>query len=336
MDYLQDAMQYSREVVMDPAPAKAKAEELRREQFQALIAEMSARRKARQPLFTVKDKYEPETPPKPAKHYPLHPKCKHPLDGTVHVVSYGDLVRDTNTLAGDGLRSNVGPCRYCTDDNRAIARHNRMQEQLAAFSMTAEVPRYARKFSFTPEPGVSVPFPAHLNQAAREMMEEDTNAVIEAIRNDEEYKGFFLYGAPGAGKSVLAAMIMRRFMEEGFAAYYVLVESYFRHLQATFNKKDLTAEERGYEDNVSRVPVLVIDDMGTESPTEWVLRKIFTLIELRAAAGLMTIITSNDSIEVLAKRWHKKYQDPEMQQMSQRIERRFNDYYDTYFIDSED
>lgn len=338
MDYLQNALKYRSEghellELSRPLDTNKPTRDL-----SALAEVLTARRKARQPLFQVADKYENLTLPEPTKDAPLHQVCKHPLDGTVRVVSYGlgDLqVAPVERVGGAiGLVSKSGPCPYCTDDNRKIAQQARMNAQLAEFSKTAEVPRYARKYSFKAVPGVSQPFPPHLDQDSCARVLDFANSTIAQIKAGEEYQSLFLHGAPGAGKSLLAAMIMRRMMEEGLGAFYVLVESHFMHIQRTFGRNEnLTQEERDYEDNILRVPVLVLDDLGTESPTDWVLRKIFTLMELRSAKGLLTIITSNNPIDILAKRWHKKYQDPETQQMSQRIQRRFNDYYVSLFVD---
>jgi DNA replication protein DnaC len=50
------------------------------------------------------------------------------------------------------------------------------------------------------------------------------------------------------------------------------------------------------------VPLLVLDDLGTENPTPWVQEKLDTIIDYRLMHGLATIITSNLALDQMPER----------------------------------
>lgn len=49
----------------------------------------------------------------------------------------------------------------------------------------------------------------------------------------------------------------------------------------------------------SKVPLLIIDDLGKERPSEWTLEKLFTIINNRYENNLPVVITTNYNIERL-------------------------------------
>lgn len=51
-----------------------------------------------------------------------------------------------------------------------------------------------------------------------------------------------------------------------------------------------------------QVPLLIIDDIGSEQPTEWAVSKIFAIINARYEGYMPTIITTNYSGEELVRR----------------------------------
>ena len=51
-----------------------------------------------------------------------------------------------------------------------------------------------------------------------------------------------------------------------------------------------------------RAPLLILDDLGTESATPWAREKLFQLLNYRYAARLPTVITSSTPVEELDPR----------------------------------
>lgn len=71
-------------------------------------------------------------------------------------------------------------------------------------------------------------------------------------------------------------------------------------IKATYDKREISEGEilRVYE----TVPLLIIDDMGKEPPTDWGVSKIYTIINARYEGYKPTIVTSNYTDTELEKR----------------------------------
>ena len=112
-------------------------------------------------------------------------------------------------------------------------------------------------------------------------------------------KWLYLYGTTGAGKTHLASSQIRANYQEGSAMITAaeLVAKY----RACFDRTsdDSQADlDRIYK----RAPVLILDDLGTESLSPYTYETIFALIDNRITCGKPTIITSNYSIRGLVQR----------------------------------
>lgn len=62
------------------------------------------------------------------------------------------------------------------------------------------------------------------------------------------------------------------------------------------------ADEAMILNQYEQVPLLIIDDIGSEQPTEWAVSKIFAIINARYEGYMPTIITTNYSGEELVRR----------------------------------
>ena len=51
------------------------------------------------------------------------------------------------------------------------------------------------------------------------------------------------------------------------------------------------------------MPLLALDDLGAECPTEWAVETLSSLIDARTAAGLPTVVTSNYRIGQVRDLW---------------------------------
>lgn len=101
-----------------------------------------------------------------------------------------------------------------------------------------------------------------------------------------------LAGASGCGKTHIAAAIVNQLVARGEPALFVVVPDLLDHLRAAYQP----GAEVGYDELFERVrsaPVLVLDDLGTQSPTAWAQEKLFQLINHRFNARLPTVVTTN-------------------------------------------
>ena len=98
----------------------------------------------------------------------------------------------------------------------------------------------------------------------------------------------------GCGKTHLAAAIANHQVTPGRASpIFVVVPELLDHLRATFSPNSATTLDRLFE-QVKNAPLLVLDDLGTESATPWAQEKLFQLLNHRYAARLPTVITTSN------------------------------------------
>lgn len=273
----------------------------------AMQQEINARREQRVPLFIVPDRYESV---EPAQTYPKHPTCGHDLDGTFHYLRGG--LQHGETRAGYGLRSSLVKCPHCTEENERLRRVRLNVKRLEQMFPDADIPDYAKGWSFQN-------FPEHLDDIAIATIASALEDSLRLMCTGQTGISLFIHGTTGAGKTSAATSCLRRYMEEGYGCLFLAVRKYIRLLQSIYGKA--SPELAHLEELVLGVPVLVLDDLGSETPTDWTLGKIFDLVEERGAGALVTIITSNNDLAALRKFWFKA-QDAEVQQQSGRIIRR--------------
>ena len=101
-----------------------------------------------------------------------------------------------------------------------------------------------------------------------------------------------LIGASGSGKTHLAAAISNELRASGQDdIMFVVVPDLLDYLRAAFNPDSTDSHQRRF-DELKRVPLLVLDNLGTESATPWAKEKLFQLLNYRHSALLPTVITT--------------------------------------------
>ena len=98
-------------------------------------------------------------------------------------------------------------------------------------------------------------------------------------------------GGYGVGKTHLAAAVANYQAERGYPAMFVVVPDLLDHLRAAFSPDARTSFDQRFEE-VRTTPLLVLDDLGTESATPWAREKLYQIINHRYVARLPTVITS--------------------------------------------
>lgn len=110
----------------------------------------------------------------------------------------------------------------------------------------------------------------------------------------ERGMGLLILGDVGTGKTYLAACIANALLEQGVP---VLMTSFGRILG---NMPAITSGEQGrYLDSFNRFQLLIIDDLGVERDTPYVLEQAYNLIDNRYRSRLPLIITTNLTPEEL-------------------------------------
>jgi DNA replication protein DnaC len=128
----------------------------------------------------------------------------------------------------------------------------------------------------------------------------------------EQPEGWILiHGPSGAGKTHVAAAIANRCIERGQPALFVVVPDLLDHLRASY-RPDADLDYDVLLEQVRAAPVLVLDDLGTQSGSAWAQEKLFQILNHRYNAQLPTVVTTNLSIDRLDERLRMRLTDPEI------------------------
>jgi DNA replication protein DnaC len=124
---------------------------------------------------------------------------------------------------------------------------------------------------------------------------------------------FVLVGASGCGKTHIAAAVANRCLERGAPALFVVVPDLLDHLRAAYKPDADIGYDQLFE-QVRNAPVLIFDDLGTQSATPWAQEKLFQIINHRFNARLPTVVTTNTPLNKFDDRLRTRLGDPAQSQ----------------------
>ncbi|MFA6446316.1 MAG: ATP-binding protein [Candidatus Paceibacterota bacterium] len=138
------------------------------------------------------------------------------------------------------------------------------------------------------------------------------NSLKEMTTEQLKYRGLYLYGQPGTGKTHLLSIFCSRLIDRGVSLTnirWINTSSMLTEMRASIGKKyeegETTEQEKILDDLRKRY--LFIDDLGTESSSEWAKEILYNTINYRYEEQLPTFISSNLSLKELAERLGDKF-----------------------------
>ena len=121
-------------------------------------------------------------------------------------------------------------------------------------------------------------------------------------------------GGTGLGKTFLSACIARTVADKGFSVVYETASHLFSKLeQARFNGNE---ENRREAEKFTACDLLIVDDLGTEMPGQFVTAALYSLVNDRILAGKPMVISTNLNIDEIRRRYTP--------QIASRLEGSFN------------
>jgi len=138
-------------------------------------------------------------------------------------------------------------------------------------------------------------FASFLDRADESLNLEDLQtlegALKEALAFAKNPQGWLVFtGTYGSGKTHLAAAIANERSGQGAPPLFIMVPDLLDHLRAAFNPSAGVSYDRRF-DEVRTAPLLVLDDLGSQSATPWAKEKLYQLLNYRYNAELPTVIT---------------------------------------------
>lgn len=118
---------------------------------------------------------------------------------------------------------------------------------------------------------------------------------IKEYKKKNTYKGLYLSGNFGSGKSYLISAMINELIKSGYKGALIYYPEFLRSLKASFSKD--FDEQFNY---VKNVDLLLLDDVGAENISSWSRDEILgPILQYRMDEKLPTFFTSNLSIDEL-------------------------------------
>jgi DNA replication protein DnaC len=148
-----------------------------------------------------------------------------------------------------------------------------------------------------------------LNPEKRKNLEGAYQRALDFARHPQGWLIFL--GGYGCGKTHLAAAIANDRLARGQPALFVVVPDLLDHLRAAFSPTSPVPYDERFE-AVRTAPLLILDDLGTQSTTPWAQEKLYQIFNYRYNAELPTVITTNRSLEEIDLRLRSRMADPSL------------------------
>ena len=149
----------------------------------------------------------------------------------------------------------------------------------------------------------------------RMIMERNFRTCRSFAQNFAMNGGNLLFiGGTGLGKTFLSACIARTVADKGYSVVYETASHLFSKLeQARFNGND---DNRREAEKFTACDLLILDDLGTEMPGQFVTAALYSLVNDRILAGRPMVISTNLNIDEIRRRYTP--------QIASRLEGSFN------------
>ena len=122
---------------------------------------------------------------------------------------------------------------------------------------------------------------------------------IKEYKKDKNQKGLYICGNFGSGKTYLVAATFNELAKDGIKSAIVFWPEFLNDLKSSFNSP-LKTEFSSKYNSVKKAPILLIDDIGAESVSQWSRDEILCpILQYRMDSKLPTFFTSNLDLDAL-------------------------------------
>lgn len=116
--------------------------------------------------------------------------------------------------------------------------------------------------------------------------------------------GLFLTGGVGVGKSMLAYAVAHYIAGAGLSVGALSVSRHFAQVRSKIgsNERVPTADEMVLDFTRRPWRLLLLDDLGVEKPTDWLVEQIYLLVDAAYLRNIPLLVTSNLDYAELGER----------------------------------
>lgn len=194
------------------------------------------------------------------------------------------------TCGGTGyLGSSMCRCLQticCREQKKELNRLTGGQERFEAFRLDYYPEQVDRAYGASP----------------RVIMERNLQYCMRYAAHFAKGLGNLLFvGGTGLGKTYLSACIANAVTEKGFSVVYESAPQLFAKLEK--NRFDPDEQSRQDAENFQNCDLLIVDDLGTEMPGNFVTAALYSLLNQRLLDGGCMLISTNLNADEIAKRY---------------------------------
>lgn len=188
------------------------------------------------------------------------------------------------------------------------ARQRREESRQEALRQQKENPQDILKYCGVPSKHLASSFATfHGGEIAKQ-------ACLEAAKT---IQSVLLSGSTGCGKTHLAVSILRHKITDSgqvfhsmidyparnkVKAVFITVPELLLQIRASYNRQNSGMTEEEIVDEYGSVSLLILDDLGSEKPSEWAESTLYLIIDRRNRENRWTIVTTNLTLEEIEAR----------------------------------
>ena len=113
--------------------------------------------------------------------------------------------------------------------------------------------------------------------------------------------GLFFYGSNGVGKSMLSSIILKQAYIHRYSGRRVTFGKYISLYTESWGSKNKEVIEENFSDQYKSVEFLVLEEVGKEIDSKIAKPILEDLLRYREENGLVTIMCSNISLQIIQK-----------------------------------
>jgi len=124
---------------------------------------------------------------------------------------------------------------------------------------------------------------------------------VASILEGRGRTGLFVSGNPGLGKTFLLSAVCNSLLEARVPTLYVVFCDLIAAIKETFSDGSSTNTESRIMSAAREAKVLVLDDLGAEQVTDFVINRLFDIVNFRCNHELPLVVSSNLSMQQIGQ-----------------------------------
>ena len=184
-------------------------------------------------------------------------------------------------------------CPTCHDGKRIRLTNDRKQPY---FGQTFPCPECTPEDLLVRATGVDKAY----SSWSLDQLDVDGRILTEAINYLTSGDSLVMYGKVGRGKTHMAIGLLREWIKRGGItghkykpAKFIYFPQFLDDMRELFGDSTSTQKAQQYETELARYDLLVVDDLGAERTSDWVIERINVLLDRRLREGKQTMVTTN-------------------------------------------